>query len=768
MTIETVFPTAETQQPSLNWERPTGEPWGTGICLSGGGIRAAMFSLGVLQRLQEREDLVFGERSADILSVVSGGSYMAGSHALGALQRTLDANAYTGSDPLAKGSPEEAHILGHGEYLWKNPVRYGMFVLLNLVSVFSLFATLAFILACLGAIQKGIIEKDQTPEWITDGYAWLDRLPIWIPILGFLIAYFLMFVVYARGDRFPIRPAGTLALLAIAAIFTYPLLEYGNDNLTWDSRGFFRSLVAAILVVLAVLTVVGYLLRNREGGKLPVVFNWLALIAPRVLAFILIGWIAVWLYPGLPEAIGRADLSGLDIPERLVVVAVLVTALLGSLSSSLHREYRKRLMSCYSVVRGSDDTALQIDSSLVSELAPLDGDGPDSFPRLLISATANVRPPGEPGWWKSPRRIFDRLTKSTTFLPYVLSYDQCGSPGHDGTVMETGKLEHAQVRTGLLRSGMEPLLSLYSAIACTGAAISPNMGYKTEATLRPFIAALNFRLGRWFPNPFNARASKQLDELQSPGELKFHSAFGDENDELMTEMLGLYGPRMYISDGGHYDNLGLLALLQARCKTIWCVDASPSATGETAELRRVIDLATEAGIVDTVTIDTSRFGTEPGVLFATTHRTGTITYRSSDPDASPQHATLILLRLGLTDASAQPLRELAQRNRTSFLQKRATMLGLFAGMIVPLATFILRIFLDIPAWALNAAALVLVVAVVGLWFWQLRPTNSALAGYFPHHSTFGKIGFNTVETTAYRDTGRAVVDRCLDSMPVGV
>ena len=46
---------------------------------------------------------------------------------------------------------------------------------------------------------------------------------------------------------------------------------------------------------------------------------------------------------------------------------------------------------------------------------------------------------------------------------------------------------------------------------------------------------------------------------------------------LVREMLGLNtinAPFLYVTDGGHYDNLGLVELLRRRCKEIWCIDAS--------------------------------------------------------------------------------------------------------------------------------------------------------------------------------------------------
>lgn len=62
-------------------------------------------------------------------------------------------------------------------------------------------------------------------------------------------------------------------------------------------------------------------------------------------------------------------------------------------------------------------------------------------------------------------------------------------------------------------------------------------------------------------------------------------------DDLVPEMLGITNTDMYVSDGGHYDNLGLMALLRARCAEIWCIESSPDPTGTASELTRVLALA---------------------------------------------------------------------------------------------------------------------------------------------------------------------------------
>ena len=47
-------------------------------------------------------------------------------------------------------------------------------------------------------------------------------------------------------------------------------------------------------------------------------------------------------------------------------------------------------------------------------------------------------------------------------------------------------------------------MTLMTAVATAGAAVSPSMGSMTRPGLRSVIALLNLRLGTWFPNPVSS------------------------------------------------------------------------------------------------------------------------------------------------------------------------------------------------------------------------------------------------------------------------
>jgi hypothetical protein len=112
-------------------------------------------------------------------------------------------------------------------------------------------------------------------------------------------------------------------------------------------------------------------------------------------------------------------------------------------------------------------------------------------------------------------------------------------------------------------------LDLPTAVAISGAAASSNMGANSIRPLRLTLALLNIRLGYWLRNPRYAGIARtgMLRKLKDSAK---HPLF------LFNEMTGrLYenSDDIYLTDGGHIENLGLYQLLRRRCKIIIAVDA---------------------------------------------------------------------------------------------------------------------------------------------------------------------------------------------------
>ena len=120
--------------------------------LSGGGLRAAFFSLGVLQALQRERGLLFGPRCADYLAAVSGGSYVAASFFLSAKALAEDESLPLEPSPLAPEAPETKHLLRHGRYLVEDGrlrtiVRFAVPGFLNVAALVALLFWVGTMLA---------------------------------------------------------------------------------------------------------------------------------------------------------------------------------------------------------------------------------------------------------------------------------------------------------------------------------------------------------------------------------------------------------------------------------------------------------------------------------------------------------------------------------------------------------------------------------------------------------------------------------------------
>ncbi|MER8733558.1 hypothetical protein NKH28_27715 [Mesorhizobium sp. M1227] len=124
--------------------------------------------------------------------------------------------------------------------------------------------------------------------------------------------------------------------------------------------------------------------------------------------------------------------------------------------------------------------------------------------------------------------------------------------------------------TGFVRSGVieriDRNVNLGTAMAASGAAAAANMGYQTIKALTFSLAALNVRLGYWLPNPWRVLNWDWKSRLISRlGPLYYaQESFGWLNERTRN---------VYLTDGGHFDNLGLYELLKRRCRLIMAVDA---------------------------------------------------------------------------------------------------------------------------------------------------------------------------------------------------
>jgi len=123
-------------------------------------------------------------------------------------------------------------------------------------------------------------------------------------------------------------------------------------------------------------------------------------------------------------------------------------------------------------------------------------------------------------------------------------------------------------------------ISLGTAMAISGAAVSPNMGYYSSPSISLLLALFNVRLGWWLGNPGPEGEKSYLTEGPSFAiKPLIGEAFGLTTDNR---------PYVYLSDGGHFEDLGLYEMVRRRCRFIVVVDAGEDAHFQFADLGNAV------------------------------------------------------------------------------------------------------------------------------------------------------------------------------------
>jgi hypothetical protein len=109
-------------------------------------------------------------------------------------------------------------------------------------------------------------------------------------------------------------------------------------------------------------------------------------------------------------------------------------------------------------------------------------------------------------------------------------------------------------------------IRLATAIAISGAAVSSSMGQLTSPMLSFLLTMFNARLGVWKGNPGTAGNKSWQRKAPPVGVVAIlNELFGRKSAE---------NPYVYLSDGGHFENLGLFEMVQRRCHRIIVMDAA--------------------------------------------------------------------------------------------------------------------------------------------------------------------------------------------------
>lgn len=182
----------------------------------------------------------------------------------------------------------------------------------------------------------------------------------------------------------------------------------------------------------------------------------------------------------------------------------------------------------------------------------------------------------------------DDIHPGRSALPFTFSNDYIGGPENGWA--DTGKL-HAWFNSrsdgrhkfhNLARD-----LTVETAMAVSGAAFSSAMG-KYSRPGEILLSLANMRLGTWVVNPEYFSREREWWEPTVPRSRRM--------SYMLREIFGVYptsGPLLFVTDGAHYEFLGLMELFRRRCRTIYCFDASSDRRTFAASVADSVALAYE-------------------------------------------------------------------------------------------------------------------------------------------------------------------------------
>jgi hypothetical protein len=158
--------------------------------------------------------------------------------------------------------------------------------------------------------------------------------------------------------------------------------------------------------------------------------------------------------------------------------------------------------------------------------------------------------------------------------------------GPCGAYIRTTDYAGMETRGDRVSDGRGPLLG--GLLTISGAAVSPNWGYHSSRLIAFLMTLFNVRLGAWLPNPAVARREDLKLAKPSNSVLALMSELGGRSTDVRQAI--------YLSDGGHFDNLGLYEMLRRRCARIVVIDAGQDERCTFFDLGNVIRKAEVDGL----------------------------------------------------------------------------------------------------------------------------------------------------------------------------
>lgn len=454
--------------------------------------------------------------------------------------------------------------------------------------------------------------NDADREWMARLGAWLLIISVIWLLLNVIVLfgpYLIDWMIGAEYGNLPAQITATVTVVSgLAAGFIALFGGFSGSTPAKESQtsSFRRSLmnqlprIASGVFLVFILASIAYLTGLILRDALPILLKYISVGTYETPSF-------------LPVSIGV--LRGA--PILAILILLVLFAALGTVMSlfvnvnkfSLHGGYRDRLIRAYlgasSKERRPDpftgfDDADNIQLHRLSEQKPIH----------IVNATINLvggkklawqqrkagpfaMTPFHCGSWITGYRPTNRYSRN-------LKLGRCeeNKCNHVNTRLVDGKRGRRCSRELCELPGKS--IRLGTAMAISGAAANPNMGYYSSGIVTFLMALFNFRLGWWLGNP--GRVKRRFDENGKLVRIeKSKDFFGTEfwtktspsiaALPLLNETLGRTdGDKRYVnvSDGGHFENLGLYEVMLRRCKLVVLSDAGADSDFKFGDLSNAI------------------------------------------------------------------------------------------------------------------------------------------------------------------------------------
>jgi Patatin-like phospholipase len=519
----------------------------TGIALSGGGIRSATFNLGVLQAFENAKSL----KNIDYMSSVSGGGYIASTLTwFKSKQPEHFPFGSKRSDHNQLGGQVVSWIRSHCSFLTPGN---GISMTSLLSAIFTgTVINLLIIIPIFMLVMFGLSESFDVPlinqTSTLNGFDLLMSSAKWLFCLGFILmiltALSTSIDTAKRGKltehlRRSVSMSFSLAIIFLA-IAVIPMIHTVVDKLT-------DMLIHASFS----LSVLGVIISWFSASKAK---STQLSLAPIFVTFgLLISCLGIVMLSYHLVSLQQFNITYFSV--SLILSFILAIGCNINLVS-MHGYYRNRLRDTFMPFQLPVDASNQhrtistwqeAQSCYLKDIPVTDA--PFHIVNCNIELTTSKQ-----------SKYRNRAGDSFTFSPL---YSGASSTGYEATqIYLDGKVDLASVT------------------AISGAAVATNTSATKSRPVNFLMAMLNLRLGCWLKNP-REKNTKQLNRPLWYSAM-FNDMFGRKLDEHQTFV--------HLSDGGHFENLGVYELVRRKVKMIFSFDVGADPQYKFQDLGKLIEL----------------------------------------------------------------------------------------------------------------------------------------------------------------------------------